>query len=84
MKETEIKQKLFELLKTIAPDTAPVDLQPDQNIRKALDIDSFDYLNFIVSINDTLGIEVPEEDYGKVETLQDLLAYLKKKGALSH
>lgn len=79
MNEAEIKKIIFEELKKIAPDTEPEKLNQEDNIRSSLDIDSFDALRFIVCIKEKLGVEIPEEDYGKTGTLKDLLAYLKDK-----
>jgi len=79
MKEDEIKKLVFQLLKQIAPDTEPSTLQPDENIRETLDIDSFDSLQFLVSLDEKLGIEIPEQDYGKITTLKTLVNYILDK-----
>ena len=79
MTEEEIKQTLLRQLKNIAPDTEPEKLQPDDNIRQTLGIDSFDYLQFIVKLDEQFGIETPEEDYGKIQTLKELTAYVQAK-----
>lgn len=79
MNEAEIKQILFKVLKNIAPDTEPEKLKDEDNIRKTLAIDSFDYLQFIVGMDEEFGIQTPEEDYGKIETVRDLLIYIPKK-----
>jgi acyl carrier protein len=79
MNEEEIKEIVFQLLKKIAPDTEPSTLKPDENIRETLNIDSFDSLQFIVALNKKTGIEIPEEDYGKIATLQALTTYIKNK-----
>ena len=81
MNEQEIKKTIFQLLKRIAPDTEPSQLKPDENIRETLNIDSFDTLQFIVALNEQLGIEIPEQDYGKITTLEALVSYIlgKKK-----
>ena len=79
MNEEEIKEIVFQLLKKIAPDTEPSTLKPDENIRETLNIDSFDSLQFIVALNEKTGIEITEEDYGKIATLQALTAYIKNK-----
>ena len=76
MTEEEIKQRLFRQLKNIAPDTEPAQLQPEDNIREILGIDSFDYLQFMVGLDEQFGIQTPEEDYGKIQTLKDLVAYV--------
>lgn len=79
MNEEQIKQTIFELLKRIAPDTTPSELKPDENIRETLNIDSFDTLQFIVALNEQLGIAIPEEDYGKITTLKALVSYILDK-----
>jgi len=79
MTEDEIKQTIFQLLKRIAPDMEPSELKPDENIRETLNIDSFDSLQFIVALNEKLGIEIPEQDYGKIATLKALVSYILDK-----
>lgn len=75
----EIKSVIFNTLKKIAPDTEPSELAPNENIRESLNIDSFDALQFIASLGDQLGIDIPEKDYGKTATLKDLLSYLETR-----
>jgi acyl carrier protein len=65
MTEKKIRAIIFQLLKKIAPDTEPSALKPDENIREILSIDSFDTLQFIVALNEKLGIEIPEQDMEK-------------------
>ena len=79
MSAGEIKLTLFQLLKKIAPDTQPEKLKADENIRKMLMIDSFDYLQFIVGMDEKFGIQTPEEDYGKIGTLKEATDYITKK-----
>lgn len=35
-----------------------------------------DWLNFLVGLHGRLGVDIPEADYRKLVTLEDLLAYL--------
>lgn len=79
MTDTELKEEVIKQLKQIAPDTEPADLNPDDNIREVLGIDSFDYLSFIVKLDELFGVNTPEEDYGEIETMEKLIAYLQKK-----
>lgn len=79
MNEEEIKKTVFQLLQRIAPETDPSLLMPEENIREALNIDSFDALQFIVSISEKLNVDIPEEDYSKTSTIKSLIAYLKEK-----
>lgn len=79
MTEAELKTVIFQLLKQVAPDTEPSTLQPGDNIRDTLGIDSFDALQFLVALDEKLGIEIPEQDYGKTATLEQLVAYIRTK-----
>lgn len=76
MTDARIKGVIFKLLGRIAPEFALEELGPADDIRMVLDIDSFDFLNFLIGLNEELGVEVPEADYGKLITLQDLMSYL--------
>ena len=78
MNEDEIKQVIFKILKRIAPESDPSALGPNENIRKTLDIDSFDALNFFIHIDEELSVTVPEADYGKLNTLSEILQYLSR------
>ncbi len=79
MNENDIKQTIFTLLKKIAPDTEPEKLNPDDDIRHTLEIDSFDSLQFVVALDEQLGIQTPEADYGKIATVRGLVTYILEK-----
>ncbi|GCC50382.1 hypothetical protein SanaruYs_05970 [Chryseotalea sanaruensis] len=86
MSKEEIKKRVFKALKNIAPDTEPEKLSENSNIRKSLMIDSFDFLQFIVALDNEFAIQTPEEDYGKIGTLEELTSYIleqKSKNAIS-
>ena len=76
MTRTEIKDVIFRVLGRIAPEADLDELNPDDNIQKTLDIDSFDSLTFFIGINEELGVDVPEADYGQLVTLTDIINYL--------
>jgi acyl carrier protein len=54
-----------------------VDLQ--ENLREALDIDSFDFLNLMIGLHEELKVEIPESDYRQVSTLGELINYLSNR-----
>lgn len=76
MTETQLKATILQVLGQIAPEADLDALAPHANVREALDIDSFDHLNFLVGLNDALGVEIPEADYGQLTTLADIIKYL--------
>lgn len=76
MTEADIKEMIFQVLGQIAPEADLSTLAPDVNVREALDIDSFDHLNFLIGLDAALGVEIPEADYGQLTTLADIVRYL--------
>ncbi len=79
MNESDIKSAIFAGLRQIAPESDPSSLRPDQKIRETLDIDSFDFLSFLIGLHEKLGIEIPEADYGKLTTLDEMVRYLAQR-----
>jgi len=60
MNKEELEKIIFQLLKKIAPETDPDQLSPSETIRESLNIDSYDFLQFIVALDDKLKIETLE------------------------
>jgi acyl carrier protein len=79
MTETEIRQAIFDALHQIAPEADPQQIRADENLREALDIDSFDFLNVLIGLHERLGVEIPEADYGQLTTLSGIVQYLSRK-----
>lgn len=79
MNDAEIRTVIAGVLRGIAPEVDVNAVDPDDNFREAVDIDSFDFLNLLVGLHDKLGIEIPESDYGKLRSLNDLTKYLAGK-----
>jgi acyl carrier protein len=83
MTEAEVHAVIFEVLRTIAPDADPRSVRPDENLREALEIDSFDFLNLLIGLHKRLNVEIPESDYGKLNSLAGLTRYLQGKSGES-
>jgi len=77
--EAAIRQAIADSLRGIAPEADVNRIEPDANLRESLDIDSFDFLNFLIALHTRLGVEIPEADYGKLGTMADLVRYLEAK-----
>lgn len=76
MTREQLKEIIFSILREIAPECDPHELQPDESIREALDIDSYGFLQLLIRISEETGVEVPEADYYRVFTLDGMLDYL--------
>lgn len=74
--EETVRDIVCRQLKQIAPETDPWALEPDMDVRETLDIDSFDALNFLIALDEEMGIEIPEKDYGRLTTMEEIVNYL--------
>ena len=77
MDAAEIRKVVLAELKRIAPELE--DVAPAKPLRDQVDLDSMDWLNFLVALNGRLQIEIPEADYRKLGTLDQVVAYLCAK-----
>jgi acyl carrier protein len=75
----EIKTTILRSLRGVAPDADPAALRGDEDLRDALDIDSMDFLRFVVDLHDELHVDIPEQDYPKMRTLDACVAYVGSK-----
>ena len=77
MKEEELRATVIATLKTIAPEVEEGDLHTDKPLRNQVDLDSMDWLNFLIGLQEKLKVDIPEADYAKLVTLGDVLASLQ-------
>jgi acyl carrier protein len=76
MTAEEIRSRVLAVLGNIAPEADLSRLNPQGRLRDQLDIDSMDFLNFMIGLHQDLRVEIPERDYGKLVTLNGCIAYL--------
>lgn len=78
MNDTEIRALALRVLQSIAPEIAEVDLRDDKPLRAQIDLDSMDWLNFLLGLHRELSVDIPESDYARLVTLADVVAYLRQ------
>ncbi|MBA9883162.1 acyl carrier protein [Ralstonia pickettii] len=76
MNEADIRVIVLTALRAIAPEIDAADLRPDRPLRRQVDLDSMDWLHFLLALHDRLKVEIPESDYARLVTLNDVVAYL--------
>ena len=79
MSRDALRAQVLDALGGIAPEADLGALRGDVALRDQLDLDSMDFLNFLVAVHQSTGVEIPEADYGKLATLDQLLDYLERK-----
>ena len=81
MDRNAVTNQVLEELRRIAPELEDGELRLDRPLREQIDLDSMDWLNFIVALHERFKVEIPEADYRKLGTLEETVAYLAAKAA---
>jgi acyl carrier protein len=76
MDETSIRGEVLAVLRAIAPEIDAARIDAAKPLRFQIDLDSMDWLNVLVGLQEKFGVPIPEADYGKVTSLDGIVAYL--------
>jgi acyl carrier protein len=76
MNDDEIRRLVVRALLDVAPEVEAEKIDPRKSLREELDLDSVDFMNFVVAIHASLGVDVPESDYDQLSSLDDCVAYV--------
>ena len=79
MTKEEIKKAIVAQILTIAPEIDEGEIDPGANLQRSLEIDSFDFLKILTALSEIIGLEVPEADYGKIDTLEHMTEYFAER-----
>ncbi|NTV85488.1 MAG: acyl carrier protein [Burkholderiaceae bacterium] len=80
MNDADLRATVIATLQSIAPEVEPGLLRDSRPLRLQVDLDSMDWLNFLIGLSERLKVAIPESDYGQLVTLKDLMDYLKARG----
>jgi acyl carrier protein len=75
----EIRETVLRVLHAVAPEIDVASIDPGVDWREQLDIDSVDLLNFLVGVHEALGVDIPEEDYPKLSSLDRCVDYISAR-----
>ena len=79
MNDEELRSIALATLQSVAPEVGPDDVRGDRPLRNQVDLDSMDWLNFLVALHEKLAVEIPEADYARLVTMDDVVAYQAAK-----
>jgi acyl carrier protein len=54
-------------------------LKPDQPLQDQLDLDSMDFLDIVMELQRRYKLQIPEEDYPELASLDSCVNYLESK-----
>ena len=79
MTRDEIKDLILDIIADIDEDAEFDDLNPDNPLRDQLDLDSMDFLDIVMELRKRHQLQIPEEDYPELATLNSCVNYLEPK-----
>jgi acyl carrier protein len=75
----EVRSNVLAIIADIALDNDVTGLKDDLALREQLDLDSMDFLDIVMELKKRHKIEVPQEDYTKLASMQSCVEYLAPK-----
>jgi acyl carrier protein len=79
MDQLEVRTAVLNIISDIAMDEDTTNLKDDVALRSQLDLDSMDFLDIVMELKKRYKIEVPQEDFPKLATLNSCVEYLTPK-----
>ena len=75
----DVRQIVIDIIADIAPDEDVTNIDDKKSLREQLDLDSMDFLDIVMELRKRHKVEVPQEDYPKLASLESCVAYLSPK-----
>lgn len=73
----EIRETVLDILSNIAPDEDLSQLKDDVSFREQLELDSMDFLDIVMELRKRHRIQIPEDDYVELASMQSTVKYLE-------
>ncbi|MBN2477575.1 MAG: acyl carrier protein [Pirellulales bacterium] len=77
MTAADIQKAILDILSDIAPDEDLSDLKADVPFRDQLELDSMDFLDIVMELRKRYRIQIPEEDYPELASMNSTVEYLE-------
>ncbi|MDX5318983.1 MAG: phosphopantetheine-binding protein [Actinomycetes bacterium] len=79
MDRGELRATVVATLQRVAPEVEGDDLRDTRPLRDQVDLDSLDWLSFLIGLHDAVGVDIPAADDASLVTLADVLDYLQDR-----
>ena len=76
MNPDQIRQVILEILEEIAPDEDLSNLKDDVPFREQMELDSMDFLDIVMELRKQYRVNIPEEDYENLASMDSTVTYL--------
>lgn len=79
MTTSEVREKIIDIIADIALDDDVSGIDDGVSLREQLDLDSMDFLDIVMELKKRHKVEVPQEDYPRLATMNSCVEYLTPK-----
>lgn len=79
MEAVEVRTKVLDIITDIALDEDVTSLNHAEPLRDQLDLDSMDFLDIVMELKKRHKVEVPQEDYPRLASMDSCVEYLTPK-----
>jgi acyl carrier protein len=76
MTPAQIRDEIIDILEDIAPDDDLSDLKDEVPFREQLELDSMDFLDIVMELRKRHRVQIPEEEYEQLQSMQSTVNYL--------
>jgi acyl carrier protein len=77
MTESEIRTAVIDILAEISQDEDFSSLKDDVSFSEQFEMDSMDRLDIVLELRKRFRVQIPEEDYPKLDNMNSTVQYLK-------
>ena len=77
MNAAEIREEVLDILSDIAPDEDLSNLKDDVRFREQMELDSMDFLDIVMELRKRHRIQIPEDDYVNLASMDSTVTYLE-------
>ena len=81
MSPADIREVILEILEDIAPDEDLSAIKDDVAFREQMELDSMDFLDIVMELRKRHRVQIPEEEYGELASMESTVKYLTPKMA---
>lgn len=79
MTAPDVRGIVFDAIRRVAPEVDPSSIRTGERLRSQVDLDSMDFLSIVIDLHEKLKVEIPEADYGRLTTIDEIVSYLEAR-----
>ena len=76
MTREQARDLIFDVLADIAPEVDRNDVDDGLDLTEQIDLDSMDYLTWMIGISEKTGLDIPQADVSRFLTIDGAVGYL--------